>query len=129
MKKILRNIVKKVPIVNAGVIYIYNIFKRPKQFPGSKEYWEKRYSSGGFSGSGSYGKLAEFKAGRINLFCKENKIETVIDFGCGDGNQLSLFNFKNYIGLDVSRTTIKSCINRFASDKTKSFFLYDSECF
>jgi len=84
---------------------------------------------GGNSGAGSYGKLAEFKAEFINLFVKRNKINSVIDFGCGDGNQLFLFDFPSYIGLDVSRTAITLCMKRFKNDKTKSFFLYDPECF
>ena len=60
---------------------------------------------------------------------KDNNIKSVIEFGCGDGNQLSLFSFPNYIGLDVSTTAIKLCMKRFKDDKMKSFFLYDSECF
>ena len=31
-------------------------------FPGSQNYWRKRYAMGGNSGKGSYGKSAEFKA-------------------------------------------------------------------
>ncbi len=98
-------------------------------FPGSKEYWEKRYLSGGTSGHGSYGKLAEFKAEILNNFVKEKNINSVIEFGSGDGNQLSLFKFPKYIGLDVSKTAIKMCLKKFENDKTKSFFLYDSEYF
>lgn len=95
----------------------------------SKKYWETRYAIGGTSGAGSYGKLAEFKAEIINSFVKNNKINSVIEFGCGDGNQLSLLDIPNYVGLDVSRTAIKLCIRRFRGDKTKSFFLYDPDCF
>ena len=120
-------ITKKTPLINTIPIIIRgwgNVF-----FPGYKKYWEKRYAIGGTSGAGSYGKLAEFKAEIINSFVKNNKISLVIEFGCGDGNQLSLFGIPNYIGLDVSRTAIKLCMERFKNDKTKSFFLYDSECF
>jgi len=53
----------------------------------------------------------------------------VIDFGCGDGNQLSLANYSKYIGFDVSPTAIKVCKKRFAHDNSKSFFLYGSLCF
>jgi len=60
---------------------------------------------------------------------EKNQIKSVIEFGCGDGAQLSLFKIPNYIGLDVSKTAIKMCIERFKEDKTKSFFLYDPECF
>ena len=95
----------------------------------SKEYWEKRYRAGGNSGSGSYGRLAEFKAEIINSFVSENNVSSVIEFGCGDGNQLALASYPFYIGLDVSPTAVRQCIRRFAGDKTKSFFLYQHDCF
>jgi len=84
-------------------------------------YWKKRYSSGGNSGVGSYGKMALYKAEIINQFIKENSIKSVIEFGCGDGNQLSLANYPTYIGFDISKTAIKICKNKFKSDATKSF--------
>jgi hypothetical protein len=95
----------------------------------SKEYWESRYGSGGNSGSGSYGKLAAFKASVINDFIVRNNITSIIEFGCGDGNQLKLAKYPRYIGLDVSTTIIKQCSGLFATDDTKSFFLYDGEAF
>jgi len=127
MKNKLKKIIKKIPLINTAARIILASLK--PFFPGSKKYWEQRYSSGGTSGAGSYGKLAEFKAEIINSFVKSNNINSVIDFGCGDGNQLSLFDFPSYIGLDVSGTSIKLCMERFKNDKMKSFFLYDSECF
>ena len=53
----------------------------------------------------------------------------MIEFGCGDGNQLSLAEYPSYIGLDVSRTAIGLCQRRFSGDPAKSFFLYDGTCF
>jgi hypothetical protein len=91
----------------------------------SKKYWEKRYIIGGNSGRGSYGRLAEFKAEIINKFIIENRIVKIIEFGCGDGNQLSLFKIDNYIGLDVAGIAIEKCKKQFERDKSKSFFLYD----
>jgi len=85
------------------------------------QYWEKRYSSGGNSGAGSYGRLALYKAEIINRFVKENSVQSVIEFGCGDGNQLGLANYPTYIGFDVSETAIKICEKRFMSDVTKNF--------
>jgi len=99
------------------------------RFPGSRNYWEKRYLKGGNSGHGSYNILARYKAGTINPFVKQKKIKSVIEFGCGDGNQLGLAKYPKYIGLDVSSIAIKWCIDKFKNDKTKSFFLYDSEAF
>ena len=100
-----------------------------ENFIGSKKYWNRRYATGGNSGSGSYGKLAEFKAEIINKFISENKIIKVIEFGCGDGNQLSLFKIHEYIGIDIAKTAIEICRERFKEDKTKSFFLYDPYSF
>jgi SAM-dependent methyltransferase len=94
-------------------------------FRSSAGYWERRYAGGMDSGSGSYGKLAEFKAQVLNDFVKEKGISSVLEFGCGDGHQLSMANYPNYVGLDVSRTAIDCCATRFASDPTRSFLWYD----
>ncbi|MFD2246361.1 class I SAM-dependent methyltransferase [Pontibacter ruber] len=90
----------------------------------SKNYWEMRYARGGNSGSGSYNRLATFKAEVLNLFVEKHNIHSVIEFGCGDGNQLSLANYRKYIGIDVSPTIIEKCKRKFASDDTKEFFVY-----
>jgi cyclopropane fatty-acyl-phospholipid synthase-like methyltransferase len=98
-------------------------------YPGSRQYWEDRYATGGDSGAGSYGELANFKSDIINNFISENDISDIIEFGCGDGNQLSLMNLPTYIGLDVSPTAIRMCKDKFEEDSSKSFFLYDPESF
>ena len=79
----------------------------------SEKYWETRYSSSGNSGAGSYGRLAQFKADVINDFIKQKNIKNIIEFGVGDGNQLSLLNAKNYLGFDVSETIVNKNIERF----------------
>ena len=121
--KIFQKFAKIPPISN--IIHYFHFVK----FPGSKNYWEERYKTKGTSGAGSYNRLAIFKAEVLNQFIDENKINDVIEFGCGDGNQLSLLNCPTYIGFDVAPTAIKLCKERFAKDKNKSFFLYDSLCF
>jgi SAM-dependent methyltransferase len=98
-------------------------------FTGSARYWERNYLRGGTSGDGSYGKLAYGKADFLNAFVRERGVRSVIEFGCGDGHQLSLAEYPTYIGLDVSRSAIGLCRRRFANDPTKSFFLYDGGCF
>jgi len=108
--------------------FIYKALKR-QQFPGSANYWEDRYSKSGNSGGGSYNRLAEFKAEILNAFVKDNSVKNVIEFGCGDGNQLSLAQYPSYIGFDVSKTVIKLCMAKFKTDNSKSFFLYDSLAF
>ena len=87
----------------------------------SQAYWEKRYARGKHSGAGSRGKLAEFKAAVLNEFVAKNQIGTIIEYGCGDGYQLSLANYPQYIGFDVSVTAVQSCRKLFANDATKSF--------
>ena len=98
-------------------------------FRNSRKYWESRYAGGGTSGAGSCGKWAEFKAEVLNSFVKGYGISSVIEFGCGDGNQLSLANYPAYVGLDVSKTAIKRCKERFKHDKAKSFCLYTPDYF
>ena len=95
----------------------------------SVHFWEANYAQGGTSGCGSYGSLAEGKKRYLNDLVREREVSSVIEFGCGDGNQLSLAEYPSYIGLDVSRTAVRLCQRRFAADATKSFFLYDGPCF
>ncbi len=102
----------------------------PTTFNGSGDYWEHRYASGRNSGVGSYKKFADFKAGIINPFVETNNIQTVIEFGCGDGNQLSLSNYHTYTGFDVSKTAIDFCKRKYVDDASKIFKLanqYNSE--
>ena len=94
-----------------------------RRFQGSEKYWERRYSSGRNSGSGSYDMLAEFKAEILNSFVATHDISTVIEFGCGDGNQLSLANYPEYMGFDVSQTAIDICKEKYSTDNSKNFKL------
>lgn len=95
----------------------------------SRKYWNKRYLRGGNSGAGSYGHLADFKAKVINEFVKENGIREVIEWGCGDGNQLKLAEYPIYTGYDVSQKSINMCRRLFADDDTKKFFCCEDEHF
>ena len=111
------------------VYQLFNLLKRiafkniKDKFSSSREYWEQRYSSGSNSGVGSQGKHAEFKAEIINSFIQDKKIASIIEFGCGDGNQLKYSNYPNYIGFDVSITAVEICQKLFHSDETKVFKL------
>jgi SAM-dependent methyltransferase len=87
----------------------------------SKTYWDNRYKHGGTSGDGSYGRLADYKARIINDFLNEHSINTVIEFGCGDGNQLGLVNWPKYVGTDISPTAIEMCRSKFSSVENLSF--------
>jgi cyclopropane fatty-acyl-phospholipid synthase-like methyltransferase len=92
-----------------------------RSFPGSADYWQARYAAGKTSGVGSYGDFAAFKAEVINSFILEQDISNVIEFGCGDGNQLTLANYPSYLGVDVSETAIELCRSRFQDDPSKRF--------
>lgn len=119
---------RRVPLVGPTAVALKSFAARLR-FPGSATYWERRYASGGDSGPGSSGALAAFKAEVVNEFVSAKAIGSVIEFGCGDGQQLSLASYPRYIGLDVSPTALAQCGRRFAHDPTKSFFLYDPRAF
>jgi cyclopropane fatty-acyl-phospholipid synthase-like methyltransferase len=108
MKKFIMRQITKILFVKYLVQFVRQVF-----FPGSKRYWDNRYSQGDNSGAGSYGRLAEFKAEILNKFVAENNIRSVIEFGCGDGNQLMLANYPYYIGVDVSPKAIEICRKLF----------------
>jgi cyclopropane fatty-acyl-phospholipid synthase-like methyltransferase len=114
------------PIPGARLV---SLLRQRLAFTGSARYWERRYARGGTSGDGSYGTPAAAKAEFINGFVATNRINSVTEFGCGDGHQLSLASYPHYVGLDVSRAAVDLCKRRFGDDRTKSFFLYDSTCF
>lgn len=104
-------------------------FLRRLRYPGSARYWERRYASGGHSGSGSGGRLAVFKADFLNRFVVEKNVQQVLELGCGDGQQLALAQYPAYTGLDISASAIAICRQRFANDPTKRFQLYRADEF
>lgn len=79
----------------------------------SAGYWENRYAESGNSGDGSYGRLAEFKARTINRIIAGKNIRSAIEFGCGDGNNLALYQINDYTGIDVSKTAVEMCARKF----------------
>lgn len=127
----IRHILLSIPILGQALQKTYNfILRRPNiAFESSSQYWDERYRKGGTSGSGSYGRLAEFKAQFLNEFIKTHNISTCIEFGCGDGNQISLINYKKYIGFDVSNTAIEICRKRHKNRDNYEFHLTCSDKF
>ena len=89
----------------------------------STAYWESRYREGGTSGDGSYDKLAAYKADLLNDFVRSNDVQTVIEWGAGDGAQAARFDFPAYLGVDVSATAVARCTEAFAGDPTRRFAL------
>jgi len=120
MKNTIQEVIKKIPCFGDLARRIYwNL----RTFAGSKNYWEERYSTGGNSGVGSYGKFGEFKAAVINEFVAKHNLRSVIEFGCGDGNQLTLAKYPTYLGFDVSETAVSKCEELFGGDANKHFRL------
>tara|TARA_B110000977_G_C11072877_1_gene490190 strand:- start:2493 stop:3203 length:711 start_codon:yes stop_codon:yes gene_type:complete len=87
----------------------------------SADYWRKRYKSGGNSGAGSYGRLAEFKSRFLNQFILSNHLKTMIEHGCGDGNLASMVIVDEYLGADISMSAVELCTNLMSTDKSKKF--------
>jgi SAM-dependent methyltransferase len=114
-----KRLVRRSPRLTRALGKAYRLLSGP--FPGSQDYWVKRYEKGGNSGPGSYSELAKYKANVLNAFVREQGIASVIEFGCGDGNQLELAVYPKYRGLDVSPVAVERCRQRFAADPSKSF--------
>lgn len=83
----LKNWITRTPVLGTVAARIRWAFHR--SFPGSAAYWEKRYERGGTSGPGSCGRLAQFKAEVVNRFVAEHDVQSVVEFGCGDGGVVS----------------------------------------
>jgi len=120
----IKQAVKNTPVVGALVRRIYRtLTNSTDSFLNSENYWRKRYESGGNSGDGSYGHLAIFKSEIINDFVSKMHIQSIIEYGCGDGNQLKFALYPKYIGFDVSPEATNICSRMFSSDSTKVFKL------
>lgn len=111
-------------LVASGLRRAYTMLKR-QRLDSSGDYWQQRYARGETSGYGSYGRLAEFKADVLNKAVAERSVATVIEFGCGDGAQLSMMHYPSYRGVDVSPAAVAVCRKKFAGDPTKSFITLD----
>lgn len=123
----LKDLIKRIPLVGTVVSKLARLrvvaSGRRLAFRGSASYWERRYREGETSGSGSYGRLAEFKAEVLNEFVRTNGIHKVFELGCGDGAQLELARYPEYVGADVASGSVERCSARFANDATKRFYL------
>jgi len=119
----MKELIKNLPIVGPIAKKIWGTFSKPPAFRDSGQYWDDRYKGGGNSGAGSYNNLAEHKAEVINEFVKTQKIQSVIEYGSGDGNQLELFDFGQYTGFDVSAAAVEMCRTKFDGDSSKHFEL------
>jgi SAM-dependent methyltransferase len=60
---------------------------------------------------------------------KTNGIQSIIEFGCGDGNQLALFKVDKYTGVDISKKSIELCSTKYGTESGKSFHIYNPQEF
>ena len=116
-----RSFARKLPLVRRLARLVIPQPGEPPAFGSSSRYWDDRYKQGGTSGAGSYGRLARFKAEVLNQFVADHHVNSVIEFGCGDGAQLGLAAYPHYVGLDVSEQAVALCREKFAADPTKRF--------
>jgi hypothetical protein len=81
----------------------------------STAYWKSRYANGGNSGLGSFGQVANHKASVVSEILATYDVQSVVDLGCGDGNQLNLLNLNyiNYMGYDVSSSLMAKLQENF----------------
>jgi hypothetical protein len=70
-----------------------------------EEYWEKRYTNGGTSGTGSIGLLREWKWQVIDRVV--GRPGSVVDVCCGDLTFWENRDCENYTGIDVSSAVIE----------------------
>jgi len=122
----IKRFVKKTPVLRdlARAAMRWSAARRAGSF-NSADYWETRYREGRNSGAGSYSRLAMFKADTINRFVADHHVQSVIEFGCGDGAQLRLAQYPRYIGVDVSGTIIAATKADFVTDPSKKFLHVD----
>ena len=118
----IKHYIKKIPLISRIAVSVKKKLFPLTEFTTSEEFWINRYKRGENSGAGSYNNLAEFKADVINEFVSDNSIESIIELGCGDGNQIKYFKFPSYIGFDISPIAIEKCKEEFKMDKSKHFF-------
>jgi hypothetical protein len=119
-----KNTIRGLPVLGPIAALVKSSLDRAT-FTTSRQYWERRYSKGRDSGLGSYGKFAKFKAEVINGFLSENQVASVIEYGCGDGNQITLIDYPKYLGFDISKSAVEICKGIFRRDDTKRFKLMD----
>lgn len=70
-------------------------------------YWEQRYRLGGFSGAGSRGAEAREKVALVNEVVGVNRVQTLLDLGCGDGHVAGRLKVAGYTGYDPSSAAVE----------------------
>lgn len=78
-------------------------------------YWERRYRDGRTSGAGSEGDEGAYKAAYLSKFIADHDVNTIVDWGCGDGQVLELVDLHGayYRGMDISPTIVDRMTVKF----------------
>ena len=93
-----------------------------------KKYWEDRYVGGGNSGAGSYEMEAMLKASFINTWIRDLNIKTIQEIGCGDGNNLLMYDVRmSYCGYDISPKAIAMCREKTRKIRNSLFYYFGTE--
>lgn len=87
-------------------------------------YWDRRFSDGVGPGSGSEGEAAVRKADYINAVIERWNVESVVDWGCGNGGQLGMIHADQYLGIDVAPAAIAQAVRLHRLDPRRSFMLW-----
>jgi len=93
-----------------------------------KQIFEKIYlqsewknSFGTNSGPGSALECSKSYLDFLQIFVKDNKIQSILDLGCGDFNLMRHFNFKDikYFGVDIVSFIINHNIKTYSNNNIK----------
>jgi cyclopropane fatty-acyl-phospholipid synthase-like methyltransferase len=84
----------------------------------SKEYWEKRFSSGDWESKGGSDQTTQFAHSQLkHINLAKTFSGTILDFGCGLGDAIPLYKEKyplaKLIGVDISESAISSCTQKY----------------
>ena len=75
-----------------------------------RTYWDERYKGTRKAGTGSLGDLYRFKLRIVQQMVSRYNVQSVIDYGCGDGAQLHELRVSRYLGLDISQKGIENAM-------------------
>ncbi len=93
-----------------------------------KKYWQDPYVGGGNSGAGSYNEEAAYKAFVINHWMKEYGMRRINEIGCGDGNNLFLYDVPiSYTGYDISPKAVQICEEKFHKHRNRLKYIFTSD--
>lgn len=87
----------------------------------SLNYWNTRYLEGGNSGAGSTGRLNSFKAEYLESVIQKYQIQSILDFGCGQGAILDFIKIDEFLGYDISSSVVEALKDKYRFDSKKTF--------